>query len=128
MNQYFEDISKEQFKAFLALPIDQPLQMLNLLRFKDKVTDTGISGKEQYQIYLRATTPFFEKANAKVIFIGKPEFTLIGPTENEWDKVLIVRYETKKDFMDMVLSDGYPSDLRRKAILDSRLIFCTSSM
>lgn len=124
--QQFLDLTREQFKSFMALPIDTPLQMLNLLKFKDHVLETGITGKEQYKNYMMATTPFFESSKAKVVFFGTPQFTLIGPQDTlEWDKVLIVEYPTKKDFVNMILTEGYPSEMRKLAIEDSRLIFCT---
>lgn len=52
------DLTKDQFKAFMAMPIDTPLQMLNLLKFKEKVEETGVSGRAQYKVYMKATTPF----------------------------------------------------------------------
>lgn len=124
MEKYL-DLTKEQFKSFMELPIDTPLQMLNLLKFKDQVPETGRTGPQQYNAYMAATTPFFAKANAKILFFGKPQFTLIGPTETEWDEVLIVEYATKNDFVNMITSEGYPAKMRRLAIEDSRLVFCT---
>ncbi len=123
----FLDLTKEQFKAFMAIPIDEPLQMLNLLKFKDKVADADISGAERYKEYMKATGPFFEKSKAKVNFYGDAKFNLIGPQELEWDKVLIVEYAHKNDFIEMITTEGYPSEMRKSAIEDSRLIFCEAS-
>lgn len=126
MNKYL-DVTKEQYKSFMELPINEPLFMLNLLQFKKVVEEENISGKEQYKKYLKATQPFFEKANAEIIFYGNPQFTLIGPND-EWDKVLIVKYKNKEDFINMISTKGYPSEMRKKAIIDSRLIFCSSNI
>jgi hypothetical protein len=126
MNKYL-DLTKEQFKAFIAMPIDVPLQMLNLLKFKEKVEDADISGAERYKEYMKATVPFFQKSNAKVNFYGDAKFNLIGPEELEWDKVLIVEYAHKNDFIKMITTEGYPSEMRKSAIEDSRLIFCEVS-
>ncbi|MFK8009253.1 MAG: hypothetical protein AB8H03_23025 [Saprospiraceae bacterium] len=123
----FLDLTKEQYKAFMALPIDVPLQMLNLLKFKEKVNDADISGAERYKEYMKATVPFFQKSNAKVNFYGDAKINLIGPQELEWDKVLIVEYAQKSDFIKMITTEGYPSEMRKSAIEDSRLIFCESS-
>lgn len=121
---YFE-AEKEQFMAFLQLSIDQPLQMLNLLKFKDKVEETGLTGAEQYKQYMIAAAPFFQKTNAKILYNGTPQFTIIGPqNELEWDKVLIVEYATKEDFVNMVTQKEYPGHLRKMALTDSRLVFC----
>jgi len=123
MKKYF-DLTKDQFKAFAELPIDAPLQMLNLLKFKNHVKETNKSGREQYNDYMKATTPFFQKSNANVVFFGDAKFNLIGPQELEWDKVLIVEYANKNDFIKMITTEGYPAKMRRLAIEDSRLIFC----
>jgi len=126
MKKYL-DLTKEQYKVFMAIPIDVPLQMLNLLKFKEKVEGTDISGVERYKEYMKATVPFFEKSNAKITFFGNAKFTLIGPQELEWDKVLIVEYAHKNDFIKMISTEGYPSEMRKSAVEDSRLIFCEAS-
>lgn len=125
--QKYLNAEKEQFVEFIKMPIDTPLQMLNLLKFKDKVEETGISGKEQYKNYMIAANPFFQKSNAKILFFGDAKYTVVGPKgELEWDKVLIVQYDKKEDFVNMVTNKDYPSDMRTIALEDSRLIFCSS--
>jgi len=125
MNKYL-DLTKEQFKAFMEYPTGEKLQMLNLLKFKDKVEATGKSGGDQYKDYLKAAAPFTIKANAKITFYGTPKFNLIGPKNDlEWDKVLIVEYPTKNDFIAMITNKDYPANLRKMALSDSRLIFCS---
>lgn len=121
----FLEINKAQFQRFMKLPMDTPVVMLNLLKFKEKVSETGLSGEASYKEYMKAATPFFAKANAEVLFMGKPETMLIGP-ENEglWDKVLLVKYDTIAGFLGMVQAEGYPSHLRANALEDSRLIHC----
>lgn len=112
------DLTKEQFKSFIELPTEGPICMLNFLKFKKN------GGKETYKKYMVAAQPFFEKANAKIIFFGKPQFTLIGdPNEELWDEILIVEYADKSDFIEMISTPGYPAEIRREAVEDSRLIF-----
>jgi len=126
MEKYL-DLTREQFSAFAKLPDDGPFQMLNLLKFKKQVEETGLTGKEQYKVYMKAATPFLQNSNAKVLLYTEPQFTLIGPTDHlEWDKVLIVEYGKKSDFMDMITTEGYPAHLRKLAMEDSRLIFCST--
>lgn len=123
MEKYL-DLTKDQYEAFMALPVDVPLQMLNLLKFKNKVDDADISGAARYKEYMKATAPFFEKSKAKVNFYGDAKLTLIGPQELEWDKILLVEYATKNDFIKMITTEGYPSEMRKSAIENSRLILC----
>lgn len=110
--------------AFMELPIDKPLKMLNLLKFKDKVEGSNISGEEQYNIYMKAAIPFIKETEAKVVFYGSARFSLIGPEASEWDKVIIVSYPSRAHFVKMVTNGSYPADLRIAALEDSRLIFC----
>lgn len=115
--QSYLEINPEQFKAFVKLPMDTSVVMLNLLKFKDMVPETGLSGAESYADYMRQAAPFFAKAGAEVLFIGKPQTMLIGPEgENLWDKMLLVKYNTIAGFLEMVQAEGYPTHLRKQAL------------
>ena len=119
------EINTEQLKAFAQLPMDKPVVMLNLLKFKETVIETGLTGAESYKIYMKAAMPFFQKANAEILYMGKPQRILIGPADEDlWDKILLIKYNTVADFLGMVKAEGYPSHLRDQALLDSRLIQC----
>ncbi|MEW7291767.1 hypothetical protein [Aquimarina sp. 2304DJ70-9] len=121
------EVTPEQFQEFSTLPLEGAFQMLNLLKFKTKVEDADITGAQAYGQYMQAVLPFFQASKAKIIYQGKPMFTLIGPEKNlEWDKVLIVEYASKKDFLGMITSEGYPAKMRSRALQDSRLIVCTA--
>ncbi|WP_405206279.1 hypothetical protein [Aquimarina sp. LLG6339-5] len=122
MNTY-TGITQKQFQDFLELPIDGSFQMINLLKFKDYVEETETTGREAYAEYLNAILPFFQNTRARIVYQGKPLFGLIGP-ENmvEWDKILIVEYENKEEFIKMITKKEYPADMRSRALLDSRLI------
>lgn len=116
--------SEEVFATFISKNISGPFQMLNLLKFKEQVEGSGLSGKAQYQKYMEAATPFIKTSGAKLTFIGNTMHCLIGPTEREWDKILLVEYPSKEAFLKMVLDKEYPSHLRTLALADSRLILC----
>ena len=119
------EINTEQLKAFAQLPMDKSVVMLNLLKFKETVIETGLTGAESYKIYMKAAMPFFQKANAEILYMGKPQRILIGPADEDlWDKILLIKYNTVADFLGMVKAEGYPSHLRDQALLDSRLIQC----
>lgn len=123
--QLYVEINKAQFDAFKKLALNTPVVMLNLLKFKDEVPETGLSGEVAYKEYMRQATPFFEKADAEVLFLGKPQTMLIGPSnEALWDKVLLIKYKTIAGFLTMVQAEGYPAHLRARALEDSRLIHC----
>ena len=123
--KHYLEINQEQLKIFSQLPNNQTVVMLNLLKFKTKVDGTSVSGEDGYNAYMKAAMPFFEKANAQVLFLGKPQHTLIGAEGEElWDKVLLIKYNSVSDFLEMIKAEGYPAHLRKQALLDSRLIHC----
>lgn len=121
------NVNPEVFEKFRAEVGGAPIMMLNLLKYKEIVQETGEPGKEAYSKYLNEGAPFLKKVKAKVVFIGAPKHMLIGPIDEElWDAVIIVQYHSIDDFITMVTSEGYPSHLRARALRDSRLIHCKS--
>ncbi|MEL6674465.1 MAG: DUF1330 domain-containing protein [Bacteroidota bacterium] len=121
------DGTREQFKAFMDLPEEGPFHMLNLLKFKETVDESGKTGREQYNEYMRAAAPFLQKAQADVLYYGEAQMNLVGPAEEkDWDKVLIVSYANKEAFANMVTHPDYPTALRNAALADSRLLVMTA--
>ncbi len=126
MNEKYVEVTPEQIQGFSQLPVSGAFQMLNLLKFKEKVKGTEETGAEAYDKYLEAILPFFKASGAKVVYQGKSMLTVIGPNNHtEWDKILIVEYASKEDFLNMITTKGYPVALRNRALEDSRLIVCT---
>ena len=121
------DPERDQFEAFKALPRDQPVMMLNCLRFRDKAAyEDGrtATGAEAYEAYGRASGPIFQRVGGKIIWRGQPEGTLIGPDDERWDMIFIARYPTAGAFLEMVTDPDYRVAVkhRQAAVLDSRLI------
>ena len=127
--------SRDQFKAIFGLPLDQPVLMLNLLRFRN-VADyapadpehgaPAMTGAEAYRCYSDAATPIFERVGGTQVWIGMPELTLIGPVDERWDLAFIARYPTAQSFVDMLKDPEYNRATRHRtaAVADSRLIRC----
>lgn len=115
----YTDVNATQFSDLQKVAEGEPFQMLNLLKFKKD------GGAEKYKEYMRAAAPFFARANAEVLYYGNAELTLIGPSETrEWDKILLVEYASKEDFLAMITDVNYPTHLRKAALEDSRLLLC----
>jgi hypothetical protein len=122
-------VNRKKMEMLSALPEDEELMMLNLLKYKVTLTETGLSGAASYRENMKAATPFFTRVQAEIVFFGEPESTLIGPEdEGLWDDVLIVKYKNPSSFFRMVQEERYPSELREQALLDSRLIYCKSHL
>lgn len=127
------DPSRDQLAQMSRLASDQPVTMLNLLRYRteadyshaeDLAPDEPISGAEAYRRYGAAAMPHIEKTGAEVLFHGDCGPTVIGPSDEQWDSILLVRYPNPQAFLDMVTDPEYQSLSRHHtaAVTDSRLI------
>lgn len=121
------DPLREQFEQFKALPRDQPVMMLNLIRLNAKANyEDGreASGEQAYASYGQESGPIFRKVGGEIIWRGRPESILIGPLEEHWDIAFIARYPTAGAFLAMVTDPDYQAVVyhRQAAVQDSRLI------
>lgn len=67
INMFTLDPTREQLKAFLTqYPDNQPVCMINFIKFKAKVEDSDLTGEEQYKIYGEKPTPFLKKWEARL--------------------------------------------------------------
>ncbi|MDX1587602.1 MAG: DUF1330 domain-containing protein [Oleiphilaceae bacterium] len=111
-----------------ATPKGQPVVMLNLLKFRGQAEyedrRTGVSGAEAYREYGRGAIRCIYKAGGELVWSGQPTGTLIGPEEESWDEVLLVRYPSLEAFLAMVESPDYKAIVhhRTAAVEDSRLV------
>ena len=131
--------TREQFKAIFGLPLDAPVQMLNLLRFNPiaryapddpEYGAEPVSGRAAYARYSREATPAFAAAGGKQVWIATPELVLIGPPEETWDLAFVALYPTAQAFVDMVRDPDYQRGTRHRtaAVAHSRLIRCAPAM
>ena len=124
---YYVDPEREQFEAFKKLPRDQPVMMLNFLRFRDEAAyedGRAATGAEAYATYSKESAPIFSRVGGEIIWRGRPEVMLIGPQDKHWDLVFVARYPTAAAFLEMVTDSDYQVAVRHRqaAVLDSRLI------
>jgi len=119
------DPLREQFEAFKALPRNEPIQMLNLIRLRERAEypeghpDHGknISGRDAYRVYGRTAGQIFRK-------VGRPDVVVTGPSDEKWDLAFIAEYPSAAAFLAMVTDPEYREHVkhRQAAVLDSRLI------
>jgi len=133
MKSAFLDPTPESGRDFYLNAPAGPLVMLNLLRFRETADysaspelkpDAPISGREAYRLYMRHTVPFLKAAGGELTFTGTASAFLIGPPEERWDGVLLVRQRSKEDFMAFAQNEDYQKIIghRTAALLDSRLL------
>jgi uncharacterized protein (DUF1330 family) len=131
MSNYI-DPERDQFEAFKALPRDEPIMMINLLRFRERAAyEDGreATGAEAYEAYGRDSAPVFHRVGGEIIWRGRPQVMLIGPEDKRWDLIFIARYPTAGAFLEMVTDPQYQKAVkhRQAAVLDSRLIRTTEA-
>ncbi|WP_271948006.1 DUF1330 domain-containing protein [Ruegeria faecimaris] len=128
------DPDRAQFEAFKVLDRDQPIEMLNLVRFRDRaeypsgheLARSGLSGAQAYRNYGIETAPIITRLGAKIIWRGAFQTTLIGPKDELWDAVFIARYPSAHAFLEMISDPDYKQAVvhRQAAVKTSRLIRC----
>ena len=126
------DPSRANFDGFKALDREQPIEMLNLVKFKDKATypdghelaGENLTGAEAYALYGRDSGPVFERLGGTVIWAGEPQAMVIGPESEQWDTAFVAHYPTAHAFLAMVSDPEYQKAVihRQAAVETSRLI------
>ncbi|WP_108791323.1 DUF1330 domain-containing protein [Erythrobacter sp. Alg231-14] len=122
----------EAYAAMQQLPADEPILMLNLIRFNDQAeyeegnefAEKGWTGEQAYAEYSRFSGPIAQRVGGTVAFAGLPQLTLIGPDDEEWDVAFVVAYPDLGSFLSLVSDPVYQEHAfhRRAAVADSRLV------
>jgi uncharacterized protein (DUF1330 family) len=128
------DPERAQFHKFKALPRDQPIEMINLVAFREQAqyplghacAAQGVSGAQAYSNYGRESGPVFNRVGGSIVWSGKPLMVLIGPIDEAWDTAFIARYPTASAFLEMVTDPAYRLAVihRQAGVRTSRLIRC----
>jgi uncharacterized protein (DUF1330 family) len=121
------DPTRERFDAFKALPRDTPILMLNLIRLREVAAypdGHSATGREAYADYGRESLPVFKRVGGSIVWRGRPEEVVIGPSEERWDIAFVARYPSAAAFLEMVTDPDYKVAVvhRQAAVDDSRLI------
>ena len=126
------DPTRASFDAFKALPRNTPIEMLNLVRFRDRAmypdghshANRGLTGAEAYLEYGRTSEPIFTRVGGRTVWSGKMEAVLTGPGDERWDRAFIAHYPNAGAFLAMIVDPAYKLAVvhRQAAVLTSRLI------
>ena len=130
MTQRTLDPSAEQISVLASATGTGPIVMLNLLRFKDRADGIdaadGISGREAYERYGAGVGPHLAAAGGEILFMAECAAGVIGPEDEDWDVMVLVRYPSRQAFLGMIADPGYQAVHRHRAaaLEDSRLVCC----
>lgn len=96
------DTTPEQFAALAARPVDAPVLMVNLLKFKDP------DGLQRYLQHGREVAPHLDRVGATIRYAGTAPAVIIGDGQQPWwDAILIVEHPTQAAFIEMVTDTDY---------------------
>ncbi|HEY5108355.1 MAG TPA: hypothetical protein VII96_01960 [Acidimicrobiales bacterium] len=89
--------------ASVAPEEDGPIWMVNLMRYRDRAVyadgrETELTGREADDRY----APFgpFRTVGAELVFLSDVEAQFLGG-DQEWDRIAVVRYPTRRSFLEM---------------------------
>ena len=125
--------NEKQMKDFLEEGHDEPIFMINLLKFKEKASypdkrETNLTGAEAYAIYGREVVEHLQKVGGKGIYGGRVTRLMLGEVEDLWDSVAIAMYPNRKAMLEMISNPDYiKSAQHRIAGLEGQLNIETNS-
>ncbi|MDG2061351.1 MAG: DUF1330 domain-containing protein [SAR86 cluster bacterium] len=125
--------NEKQMKDFLEEGHDEPIFMINLLKFKEKASypdkrETNLTGAEAYAIYGREVVEHLQKVGGKGIYGGRVTRLMLGEVEDLWDSVAIAMYPSRKAMLEMISNPDYiKSAQHRIAGLEGQLNIETNS-
>jgi uncharacterized protein (DUF1330 family) len=106
--------------AEFALGDDDPILMVNLLKFKDKAEyedgrATNLTGREAYEIYVTETREHLANVGAELILSGEVNGLLLGEVEELWDAFGVARYPSRKAMIAMARNPAYIESEKHRA-------------
>ena len=91
-----------------ALSDDEPVVMLNLMRFHERSLDGNGSGWDAYLRYSALTIKLIKAQGGTIIWTGEAEAVALGvPNRHCWDYVALVRYPSRAAFLAMMALPEY---------------------
>lgn len=133
MKNYFLEPTQELGAALFSRNISGPVVMLNMLRLNEVADystapqiapDKPISGREAFQKYITHTMPFLKESGGELLLLGEGGQFFIGPADDRWDVVMLVKQNSLASFMGFASNTEYLAGMghRTAAVLDSRLL------
>jgi len=103
--------NQEQIAGFFEAGPDQPIYMVNLLKFKDKAEytdgrETTLTGREAYELYGKGVSALLKEFGGAALFAANVERLMLGEVEELWDEVAIAMYPSRKAMLSMMQSPG----------------------
>jgi uncharacterized protein (DUF1330 family) len=124
----------DQIEALMKSDIQGPIDMLNLLVFKEHAEyedgrETELSGREAYALYAAQMQPHVEANGGTMLYGGAAHLLMIGDGDVEWDMVATVRYPSREAFVKIATSKDVAAFAvhRTAGLAHQLLVACTSA-
>ncbi|MDO9298471.1 DUF1330 domain-containing protein [Bradyrhizobium sp.] len=86
----------------------EPVVMVNLMRFHDRSLDGDGSGWDAYLRYSALTVPMIKARGGTLLWTGDAKAVALGQQHgNQWDYLALVYYPSVAAFVDMMTSEDY---------------------
>ncbi len=111
-----------------ALPQDEPVVMLNLMKFRGESLDGDGSGWDAYVRYSKMANKLIRERSGRIVWAGEVNGATLGPEiHGQWDYTALVSYPTPAAFLDMMQSDDYQlANVHRDNGCEAHLIMAVS--
>jgi hypothetical protein len=126
------DVSPDAVRALFTRAPNGPVVMLNLIRLRAVAmyAESGsaqtepITGRAAFDRYIDGTLPILRESGGDLIFLGTGSGFLIGPPDERWDVVMLVRQKDLQTFLTFAANPAIQAALvhRTAAVEDSRLL------
>ena len=120
----------DQMQTLLSGPADQPVVMLNLLRFKPTADapNEKVSGETAYRRYVEKMVPFVESKGGRVLWSGRVDSQVIGEGGELFHMVALVEYPSRQTFLE-IATDPYVQEIgiHRASGLEGQWLVATSA-
>jgi hypothetical protein len=112
-----------------ALEPEDPVVMVNLMRFRERSLDGDGSGWDAYLRYSALTVPMIKARGGTLLWTGNARTVALGRADaNRWDYLALVYYPAVSAFIDMMTSPDYETlcDPHRRNGCEEHVIIATS--
>jgi uncharacterized protein (DUF1330 family) len=129
----YVDPDRENFDLFKSLPRDTPIQLFNMIRYRKyadypaghELAAKRLSGEQAFAEYVRNVVPMIERLGGGMVWDGRYECVVTGPSQPEWDRIFIMGFPNANAFFALLKDPEYKANVlvhRSAAVLDSRLV------
>lgn len=121
----------DQISKLIEGPQDQPVVMVNLLRFKQQADPSheGNTGEDAYMRYGSEMRKFVESKGGRFLWSGRVDSQVIGEEGDEkFHVVALVEYPSRKAFLEIANDPHVTKDIgkHRAAGLESQWLLATT--